>query len=1099
MARIPEQEIERLKREIAVERLAIAKGVKLKQHGKDLLGLCPFHEDRSPSLVITPDKNLWHCLGACQTGGSVIDWVMRAEGVSFRYALELLREDIPSLAAFPNKKHGRQTAPVPVKSTTAKLPAVVDRSADAEVLLRQVVDYYHATLKESPEALSYLERRGLRSAELVERFRLGFANRTLAYRLPPKMRKDGNEMRRRLQALGILRESGHEHMTGSLVVPVFDAQGRVTEMYGRKITPHLRPGTPLHMYLPGPHRGVWNAEALGASKEVILCEALIDAMTFWCAGYRHVTASYGVEGFTPDHLEMFRSGGIERVFIAYDRDEAGDRAAAKLGESLMAEGMECWRVVFPKGMDANDYARKMTPASKALGLVLRSAQWMGKGAPRPAPVVVASEEMPEAAMASTPRGTPAPEVSPGETAAADADAIDVSAAAMIVAGENVTALADADGVVIAELAHGAAEPVTDAAEGIPSLAADLPAAATVGDVAPEPVRSEASAKPASSAPASKASAVATKTPSGDEIVVRLGDRRWRVRGLLKNTSPEQMRVNVLVSREGAGFHVDALDLYSARQRASYTAAAAAEVGLEERVLKKDLGELLLKLEELRDQSVREGPEPKTPKLSDEEQAAALELLRDPRLLDRILEDFDRCGVVGETTNKLVGYLAATSRKLDTPLAVVIQSSSAAGKSSLMDAILSLMPEEERVQYSAMTGQSLFYMGEADIQHKILAIVEEQGAQSAAYALKLLQSEGELTIASTGKDAATGRLLTQEYRVQGPVMIMLTTTAIEVDEELLNRCIVLTVDEGREQTRAIHTRQREAQTLSGMLARHDKDRALKVHRDAQRMLRPLLVVNPYAHELTFLDHATRTRRDHTKYLTLIRTIALLHQYQRPVKTAAHRGQELRYVEVTKADIALANRLCHEVLGRSLDELPPQTRLLLGILDAMVRERCRELGVDREDFRFSRREARDGAQWGNTQVKVHLGRLVEMEYVVVHRGRQGQGYVYELAYRGEGQDGAPFLAGLLDVGTLGVVVASAPARTTPTSRGSEGDLAGSGRPSVGGLSRGGRSVESSANLHEIGSVVDGERDDDETEHRGSVSNGASYVDVVAARGP
>ncbi len=249
MARIPEQEIERLKKEISVERLATAKGVKLKSHGDNLMGLCPFHEDREPSLVITPSKNLWHCLGACQAGGSVIDWVMRAEGVSFRLAVELLRADVPSLEAFPTKKHGRQTAPVPVKSTTAKLPPVVDRSADDDVLLRQVVDYYHATLKESPEALGYLERRGLRSAEMIERFRLGFANRTLAYRLPPKMRKDGSELRRRLQALGILRESGHEHMTGSLVIPVLDAQGRVTEMYGRKINHqgrHRAAGLSLH-------------------------------------------------------------------------------------------------------------------------------------------------------------------------------------------------------------------------------------------------------------------------------------------------------------------------------------------------------------------------------------------------------------------------------------------------------------------------------------------------------------------------------------------------------------------------------------------------------------------------------------------------------------------------------------------------------------------------------------------------------------------------------------------------------------------------------------------------------------------------------------
>ena len=195
----------------------------------------------------------------------------------------------------------------------------------------------------------------------------------------------------------------------------------------------------------------------------------------------------------------------------------------------------------------------------------------------------------------------------------------------------------------------------------------------------------------------------------------------------------------------------------------------------------------------------------------------MELLRDPRLLERIVEDFARCGVVGEETNKLVGYLGVVSRHLESPLAVIVQSSSAAGKSSLMEAVLAFLPEEQRVQYSAMTGQSLFYMGETDLKHKVLAIVEEEGAHSASYALKLLQSEGVLTIASTGKDPATGRLLTHQYRVEGPVMIFLTTTAIKLDEEMLNRCLVLSVNEDREQTQAIHRVQREAQTLEGLLA------------------------------------------------------------------------------------------------------------------------------------------------------------------------------------------------------------------------------------------------------------------------------------------
>src|SRR5688572_24325166 len=178
MARIPEQEIERLKREISLERLAVAKGIQLKKHGENLLGLCPFHDDREPSLVITPTKNLWHCLGACQAGGTVIDWVMRAEGVRFRHAVELLREGLPSLGAFPEKPRGRQQGKVAKQTTTRKLPALIERSTDDEVLLRHVVDYYHETLKQSPEALEYLEKRGLRSSEMIERFRLGFANRT---------------------------------------------------------------------------------------------------------------------------------------------------------------------------------------------------------------------------------------------------------------------------------------------------------------------------------------------------------------------------------------------------------------------------------------------------------------------------------------------------------------------------------------------------------------------------------------------------------------------------------------------------------------------------------------------------------------------------------------------------------------------------------------------------------------------------------------------------------------------------------------------------------------------------------------------------------
>lgn len=1049
MARIPEEEVERLKREVSLERLVAGSGVELRPHGKDLVGRCPFHDDREPSLVVTPAKNLWHCLGACAAGGSVIDWVMRSEKVSFRRAVEILRD-----------KAG--LAPLPVaRGTEAALPM----DADDGELLKRVARFYHETLKQSPQALEYLEKRGIRSSEALESFQLGYANRTLAYRLPERNRLAGEAIRGKLQSLGILRESGHELMNGSLTIPIFDENGRVVQMYGRKVRDDLRKGTPSHLYLPGPLRGVWNIRALqgwsGArgplpdaddlrnadhesrvtdhGREIILCEALIDALTFWVHGFRNVTAAYGVNGFTEDHWTAFRKHGVERVYIAYDRDEAGDKAAAELASKLMAEGMECFRVRFPKGMDANEYALRMSPPSKALGLLLRSAEWLGKGkktsgvARSPASVVsktrpgadeAASASLPEPVWTAPPpaaHSRPAGEAAP-ENAARDAGPFPETATPFLAASsepfpeeaaEKETTVVPVSAPVSSDAATAASrfthEPAPEPSEVAPASSPPAP------EPAPGPVPS--AALPAVSLFPPGPGLDIPAQVSGDEVVLPLGVCRWRVRGLFKNLSYDLLKVNVLVSR-GEAFHIDTFDLYQARHRATFVKQASLELGLKEDVVKADLGRVLLKLEELQDAQIRKALEPKEKvvELTVEEKAEAMELLRDPNLLERILADFETCGVVGEETNKLVGYLAAVSRKLEKPLAVLIQSSSAAGKSALMEAVLAFVPDEEKVKYSAMTGQSLFYMGETDLRHKILAIAEEEGAERAAYALKMLQSEGELSIASTGKDPATGRLVTHEYKVSGPVMVFLTTTSIEIDEELQNRCIVLTVDENREQTRAIHRLQRELRTLEGYRLKTERARLLRLHRNAQRLLRRLPVINPYSRRLTFLDDKTRTRRDHDKYLDLIESIALLHQHQRPSKTLTEGGKPVRYLEVTPEDIEVANRLADEVLGRSLDELPPQTRRFLFLLETAVTARCAAAGLPRDEFRFSRRDARLFTGWSCPQVRKHLERLVEMEYVLTHRGGRGQSFVYELLYDGKGKGGEPFVMGLIDAVSL-----------------------------------------------------------------------------------
>jgi len=288
MPRLPEEEIDRIKRQTDLVALVRSRGIELHKHGsKDFAGKCPFHQDDAPSFIVSPDKGIYHCMG-CGAAGNAIQFLGKFDGVSFRHAFEILNAG-PAAFSAPTDTPLK-------KATVPRLEAPVRADIGDAELFAQVVDYYHERLLATPGALDYLASRGLRHEEAIKRFRLGFADRTLGLRLPEANRKAGAEIRTRLQALGVIRESGHEHFNGSLVLPVFDSQGHVAEMYGRKVTDRLRAGTPNHLYLPGPHAGIWNEEAR-AESELILCEAPLDALTFWVNGFKNVTFIYGTEGF----------------------------------------------------------------------------------------------------------------------------------------------------------------------------------------------------------------------------------------------------------------------------------------------------------------------------------------------------------------------------------------------------------------------------------------------------------------------------------------------------------------------------------------------------------------------------------------------------------------------------------------------------------------------------------------------------------------------------------------------------------------------------------------------------------------------------------
>ena len=917
MARmIPEADIERVKRETDLLALVRSRGIELKAHGKDWKGLCPFHKDAdNPNFIVTPPKGLFHCM-SCGKAGNAIQFVEWHDKVSFRHAFELLNSG--SAVAFESRPNLRSQATVPL------LPCPLDLKADDLALLSQVTAYYHERFKLMPQARAYLVKRGLNQEEMIDYFQIGFADRTLGLRLPESNRKDGEGVRNRLIQLGVWRGTGREHFNGCVVVPLRDEVGNIVSFYGRRCGV-LMPGAPKHLYSPGTHRGLFNPVALDSS-EIILCEAIFDALTFWANGFRNVTSLYGTEGFTEELWKLILRKKVRRVCLAYDADEAGERAVERDARRLRSHGIEVGRVKFPWGMDANEYAQKVTPAGKSLGLLLNACEWLE------------GERL---------------QVTGGRLQKQDAEVAQNPTCAVV------------------------------------SGSSSLVAVAKVAEVATEETAKEKKAQTQDVKPLVTMPSVPVLEQSGEAWFLQLEGCEYRVTGLEKTLGSEGLKITLRL-KCGERFHLDQVDLSRDVERRRFIERASEETGLLPELLRRDMGRLLLAVEQAQAEFCKPS-ETVAAKvtLTPEERREAVAWLSQPDLMGRLRQAFSKSGIIGEETNALVAYLACVSRKLERPLAVIIQSASASGKTTLMDAVLSLFPEEERIKYSAMTGQSLYYLGETNLKHKILAVVEEAGAEKASYALKLLQSEGELTIASTGKDPQSGKMVTHEYRVEGPVTIILTTTAIDLDEELLNRCMVLTVNESAEQTRAIHQLQRERRTLAGLVAKEERKDLLKQLRNAQRLLQSVDVINPFALELTFPSERTRNRRDHEKYLTLIESIALLHQYQRNRGQHVVNGRNVEFIEITLDDIELANELVPEILGRSLDELLPQTRQTLSKICAMARK-----VPDAIPFLFSRRALCEATGWSLTQVRLHLERLVEHEYLALRHGKHGSQFLYEL---------------------------------------------------------------------------------------------------------
>lgn len=517
---------------------------------------------------------------------------------------------------------------------------------------------------------------------------------------------------------------------------------------------------------------------------------------------------------------------------------------------------------------------------------------------------------------------------------------------------------------------------------------------------------------------------AVKTEYG--FIMTAGDRMYEVRGLVKRDNKLKATVKG-IGQEGSKkrMHIDTVDFYSARSRIYLVKSLCDLFGKEEPVITADVEKLLEHAEKYH-QPEESGEQKK--EMTGKERTDALRFLQNPDMFKEILSDFEILGYTGEEMNKLLCYIAAISRKMESPLSVMIQSRSAAGKSFLQDTVLELIPKEDKTKYTRLTDQVLFYKGKDSLKHKILAIEELDGMNGAIYSIRSIQSSKEITIAYTGKDPVTGEQHAQENTVLGPLMVFITTTKVDIDGETASRFMFISVDESEAMTRKILDKQREAHTMAGMINKLKSDEIKTRHHNANRLLRPLYVFNPYAGLLTFASKSLRARRDHTKYLNLIQAIAYLFQYQRKIRTMAFNpvnggtgGKTIEYINVILADIQKANEIANYVLGRSLDELSPPSRALLKLIQEMVKDICKKHKTQPEEYHFTRRLIREYSGWSDFQIKTHIKQLEELECIYAVTGKKGKEYVYELLVsdkpgNGQADEDEPFLAGLIDIKQL-----------------------------------------------------------------------------------
>jgi hypothetical protein len=374
-----------------------------------------------------------------------------------------------------------------------------------------------------------------------------------------------------------------------------------------------------------------------------------------------------------------------------------------------------------------------------------------------------------------------------------------------------------------------------------------------------------------------------------------------------------------------------LDLYSITQveKLARLIADRLEVGVT--AVSKDLSDITNELESYRLQQIEnkqqeQGKQIKP--LTEQEKEAAIRFLQQKNLLQTTNELIGKSGMVGEELNRLIMWLIYTSRKTAKPLHIISMGSSGTGKSHLQEKVGELIPDEDKIEITALTENAFYYFDKAELGHKLILIEDLDGILSALYPLRELQSKQRISKTVTIKDK-NGNTKTIHLKVYGPVCIAGCTTKESLYEDNANRCFLIYLDESQEQDERIMDYQRKIS--AGKINTTDETQARQLLQNVQKILQPITVINPYAELLQIPKEVFKQRRSNAHYLAFIEVITFYNQYQRrwtdgdsgeiiyePGGTVPASGGKA-FIETTIEDIEEANQLMKEILLRKSDEL------------------------------------------------------------------------------------------------------------------------------------------------------------------------------------